>query len=117
MGQISQGEWGLAKTFWIAWVLGNFGISILLLIFAVLFTGFAILTASADATSVAGSGIFTLLLWSILGILALAYYIASCIWTWRAASKQAGSAGIVAKVVIGLWSALLILSGFSGLLF
>ena len=103
--RIPSGEWGLGKTFWICWVLGNVCIPLIFAYATALIGGVLLISALSDPGNFDqdGSGIFAVLSW-IYRPLYLIYFVASSVWTWRAANKQGGSTALAAKVVIVLWA-------------
>ena len=91
--KLRRGDYGLPKTFWLAWF-----IPIWLLAFAIEIATIAMVRLADTTTEVTAASVATLIQMGIY----LTYFTLSSIWTWRAARKHPNRWGLVAKIVIGV---------------
>ena len=99
--RLRRGDYGLPKTFWLAWF-----IPVWLLGFAIE-VATTIMVRLADTTTELVVAFAAALIQ--MGIY-LTYYTLSSIWTWRAARKHPNRWALVAKIVIGMHSGTLVVS-------
>ena len=108
--RLTTGDYGLAKTFWLAWFIPNWLLGAVVEVFGVM-TGYAI--RAAVTPEVATTAFMVLL--APLGLW-LAYFGFSSFWTWRAAGKHPNGWAMVAKIWISISAGTLVLGLVLGIL-